>query len=148
MTQDEHGSSRKSRLRSTCEAGAIYFVVVFAFAFLLGAIRVSFLAPAVGAFWATLIELPFTLTVAWFAAGWIVRNRGVAAGAPAILMGVTAFTVLMIAEAALALAFGRDLAGYLASFLTAPGALGLTGQIAFGLLPVIQARRPSDDPHL
>jgi hypothetical protein len=53
--------------------GAAYFVIVFAAAFALGALRVTFIVPAVGSVWATLLELPLTLAASWTACGWLVR---------------------------------------------------------------------------
>ncbi len=46
----------------------------------------------------------------------------------------------MAAEFALTLASGRPLRAYLAGWATPAGALGLAGQLAFGLFPLV--RRP------
>jgi hypothetical protein len=54
-------------------------------------------------------------------------------------MGATAFGLLMCAELGLSvLMFGRPAAEWLASLGTAPGAIGLAAQVAFGLVPLIQ----------
>lgn len=128
-------------------AGALYFIVVFAVAFALGAIRVVLITPAVGVLLATLIELPFTLAAAWFTCRWIVRSQAIASGRACALMGATAFTLLMSAEVALAtLVFGQELRDYFGAVFTLAGMLGLTGQVVFGLFPVIRLWRNLPHP--
>ena len=118
-------------------AGAAYFVIVFMAAFALGALRVTFAVPAVGSLWATLLELPFTLAASWIVCGWLVRIYGIRSLHQAIGMGASAFVLLMGAEVAGAiLLFGRSFNDHISSYATAAGALGLAGQIAFGLFPV------------
>jgi hypothetical protein len=54
--------------------------------------------------------------------------------------GALAFLILMLAEFALArLLSGQSPAAYAATFLTAPGALGLAGQTGFALIPALRA---------
>jgi hypothetical protein len=123
-------------------AGATYFIIVFAAAFILGALRVSFVVPVVGALWATLAELPFTLAASWVTCAWIVRRWFIASIRQSILMSFTAFVLLMSAEAiGSSLIFGVTLRDLIRSYGTAAGALGLAGQIAFGLFPVVQSLR-------
>ena len=56
-------------------------------------------------------------------------------------MGGSAFVLLMLAELALAmLGFGRTGAQFAASLATAPGLVGLGGQIAFGLMPLFDSQ--------
>jgi len=123
-------------------AGALYFVFVFAIAFALGAVRVSFVAPVTGAVWATALELPFTLAASWVVTTGVMRRAGITTLRPAVAMSATAFVLLMGAEAAGAmLIFGRTFGEHLQSFATPAGALGLAGQIVFGLFPVVQVQR-------
>ncbi len=123
-------------------AGTVYFLIVFAAAFVLGILRVVFVAPAVGEVWATLLELPFTLAISWIVAGWIIRFMGASSLSLAIGIGASAFVLLMGAEAAgAALMFGRSLDDHVASYATVAGAWGLAGQAAFGVFPVIQYLR-------
>jgi hypothetical protein len=120
-------------------AGVAYFAIVFAVAFALGVLRVIFIVPAVGELWATWLELPFTLAAAWFVCGWLVRIVDVRSQGQAIGMAAIAFALLMVAEAVGSmLLFGRSLEGHIASYATTASALGLAGQIAFGLFPVVQ----------
>ncbi len=117
-------------------AGGAYFLIVFAAGFALGTLRVLAIAPHLGELVAVALELPAMLAASWFAAGWVARRFAVPARLPPRLaMGAIAFAVLMLAEFALAAALGRSPAAYAAVFLTAPGLLGLAGQIAFALCP-------------
>ena len=123
-------------------AGATYFSIVFATAFALGVLRVTFIVPAVGVVWATLAELPLTLAVSWVTCAWIRGHWRMVSLAQSVSMGVCAFALLMGAEAAGAiLIFGRTLGDHIGSYGTAAGALGLVGQIAFGSVPVAQHLR-------
>jgi hypothetical protein len=80
------------------------------------------------------------LGASWLASRWTVRRLAVGpTGAERLAMGATAFGLLMCAELGLSvLMFGRPAAEWLASLGTAPGAIGLAAQVAFGLVPLIQ----------
>lgn len=123
-------------------AGLAYFAVVFAFAFVMGAVRVLLVAPRLGESLAVLLELPLVLAVSWWSCGVLVRRLAVAQRlADRMVMGGLAFVLLQAAEVLLATAvFGATLPGYLARFMTLAGAVGLAGQIGFALIPLI--RRP------
>ena len=130
-------------MRSALKAGLIYFALVFAAGFVLGTGRVLLLAPAAGEIAAVLIELPIMLAISWFACGWVIRRHSDPRllGARAIT-GAAAFVLLMLAELALAIfVFGRSVDVFLGSFETPAGAIGLAGQIAFAIFPLLQLRR-------
>ena len=121
-------------------AGVVYFALVFAAGFVLGALRVTALEPRLGGLAAVAVELPAMLTVSWLACGWSLRRLKVA---PRVrdraVMGAAAFALLMTAEAGLSMiAFARPLAEFFAGFATPAGALGLAGQIAFALFPLLR----------
>lgn len=122
-------------------AGAVYVALVFAAGFVLGTVRVLALAPRLGELGAVAAETPVMLAVSWFACGWTLRRVAVPAKViPRAVMGAAAFAFLMTAELALTvLAFGGTPASFLATFAAPAGALGLAGQVAFGLIPL--ARR-------
>jgi hypothetical protein len=123
-------------------AGVVYFLAVFAIGFVLGALRVMFIAPAVGPLWAVALELPFMLAASWSICGWLVRRFSVQSLADAAVTGAVAFALLMAAETALALVLGAStLDQVIASYGTPHGALGLAGQVAFGLFPLLRRRR-------
>jgi hypothetical protein len=117
-------------------AGLAYWAVVFALGFVLGTIRVLWLAPLVGVVPATLIELPVMLTASWLAAGWLVRRFAIMRGSEALVMGGLAFGLLMAAECALAVGLmGQTPAQWLADLRQPHALLGLAGQVMFALIP-------------
>lgn len=100
---------------SAVKAGLAYFASVFAIGFLLGMIRVPFLAPLLGDLIAVLIELPIILTSAWLMCGKLVRSFHVAPTfGSRFAMGGYALVVLLIAELALStLVFGNSINDHL-----------------------------------
>lgn len=120
--------------------GTVYLVTVFAAGFVLGVVRTLVLVPLIGPLWAVLFELPVILAVAWLVCARILR-RWPLSPAAAAEMGAVAFTLLMLAEAGLSnLLAGRSLAEHLALYAQLPHQVGLAGQLAFGVLPWVQAR--------
>lgn len=122
------------------KAGISYFAVVFASGFVLGAFRVLVLAPSVGETGALAIELPVMLALSWIVCLWLVRAQEVPESTAArVVMGASAFVLLMAAEAALAvIVFGRSLMQHLAGFRVANAQIGLVAQAAFAAFPLIQ----------
>ncbi len=122
-------------------AGSIYFALVFAAGFALGVPRTLWLEPAVGPVAAVLVELPLMLAVAWLVCvrllrRWPLRRAG------ATVMGGVAFALLLGAEAGLSVGLaGRSLAAHWALYGDTAHRLGLAGQIAFALFPLVQAWR-------
>jgi hypothetical protein len=123
-------------------AGIAYFGIVFAVAFLLGTIRVLFVAPAIGAFGAVLLETPLVLAASWVACGRLVRGRSAMSGFGArSWMGAVAFLLLIAVETVLGVyGFGRGLAEQAEALAQPAGLLGLAGQILFAIIPLV--RRP------
>lgn len=116
----------------------VYFSIVFAVAFALGVLRVTIAVPLLGALAAVALEVPILLAVSWAVAGWIARwwHRQ---RLEWLAMGLLAFAMLMVAEVALStILFGQSLAQFFGAFATAPGALGLAGQIGFALIPSLR----------
>ncbi|HEV2365512.1 MAG TPA: hypothetical protein VGS12_15080 [Caulobacteraceae bacterium] len=119
-------------------AGALYFALVFAAGFALGAFRVLVTAPRLGEVGAVLLELPVMLFIAWLGCGWLTRRFAIR-GPERPAMGAVAFALLMAAELAMSMVlFDRTPAAHFAAYLTPAGALGLTGQVAFGLMPLVR----------
>jgi hypothetical protein len=106
-------------------------------------LRIFVLLPRMAPYIAVLIELPVILAICWFAAKWTVKRFTVPAViADRLVMGVSAFVLLMLAETILATAsFDRTLAGYLGSFATPEGAIGLAGQMFFAMFPYLLLKR-------
>jgi hypothetical protein len=117
------------------KAAFAYVVPVFAVAFVLGALRVTLVAPRTGALAAVAIEVPIVLALSWAVSGCVLgRWRGISR----LALAVMSFTLLMLLEFATALAFGQTPAQFLTAMTTPAGALGLAGQIGFGLIPLVR----------
>lgn len=131
---------------SAWRAGAVYFAFVFAAGFALGAVRTLWLETALGAVAAVAVELPVILAASWFAARWITARNAIAAGLPRVVMGAVAFAMLLGAEMVLGATRGEGPAEFVGAFARPERALGLAGQIAFALFPLLQprARRRTD----
>jgi hypothetical protein len=127
-------------MRRSLLPGVLYFLVVFAAGFVLGTVRALLAAPRLGELAAVVLELPLMLAIAWVASRTLIRRFAVPpATAPRLAMGGLALALLLLAEAALAiLGFGRSPTEHFATYHAPPGLLGLAGQIAFGLLPLLQ----------
>jgi len=121
-------------------AGIAYCGVVFAVGFVLGALRVTLVVPRLGE--TVALELPVILAISWMACRWLIVRFAVPADRNArLVMGATAFAVLMAAELGVSMIiFGRTLADHLDQYRTAPSLLGLTGQLAFAAFPLLQAK--------
>ncbi|GAA6201977.1 hypothetical protein [Aquicoccus sp. SU-CL01552] len=121
-------------------AGVLYFLILFACGVVLGTIRTLILAPTVGPVAAVALELPVMLGLSWIVAARLTRGRPALAGAGRrLVMGGLALILLLVAELALAaLAFGQTPGAFLATLATPQGALGLAGQLGFGLIPWLQ----------
>ena len=121
-------------------AGLAYFGCVFSAGCVLGMIRVLLVVPAVGDAGAVVLELPVILGWSWVVCGWLLRSLAV----PSIrgcrmVMGLTAFASLMIAELGLSVLLGgSSLGDWFAQYRQVPGLVGLSGQIAFGLFPLLR----------
>ncbi len=126
-------------------AGCSYFGIVFAVGFLLGVLRVLFLIPRLGETAAVLLELPLLLTLSWMVCEWLTAHFDIpTAFSLRLAMGALAFAVLMLAElGGSTIGFGRSLSEHLEQYRRIPGLLGLAGQIAFAIFPVIQSTIPT-----
>ena len=146
MAPDYNGQSAKEKggndmgMQHALRLGLAYFAAIFGLGFLLGTIRTLLVEPRIGALPAVALELPVMLGAAWVICGRLVRGHDLTTGARAV-MGATAFALLMLAELALALAFGQTLTQYLQNYATPAPQLGLAGQILFGLLPLLRRSR-------
>lgn len=129
-------------IRRAIVAGAIYAMIVFLIGVVLGIVRVLVLVPWLGDTTAVAVEVPVMLIASWFVCrASIHRVRVSAKVGPQAMMGGVSFLVLMSAEFALGVAFGRALVDQVASFASWSGAIGLVAQIAFAMLSVVQAQR-------
>ncbi|MFM7348065.1 MAG: hypothetical protein ACKO01_01090 [Erythrobacter sp.] len=124
------------------KAAVSYWAMIFALGFVLGTLRVVWIAPALGAVPATLLELPVMLAASWLASGSLLRRFAIADQRDALVAGAVAFALLMAAECALAgLLNGESPASWLAGLARPEAVLGLAGQVIFALLPWWRTRR-------
>ena len=125
------------------KAGLLYFAIVFIAGFVLGAVRVLAVIPVLGELKAVALELPVILSVSWLACRKLIVTFSVPPQvAPRIVMGALAFGILMLVEFGFSvLVFGRSGAGYVALLRTAPGLLGLAGQLGFALMPLLHLKK-------
>ena len=131
-------SSRSVGLPRALRAGFVYFAFVFACGFALGTVRVVLVAPAVGELGAVLIEAPVILAVSWFVCRVLIARLPRSPGfADRAAMGAFAFLCLISAEVVLTVtAFGGGVTDVITGWTSPAGAVGLAGQIAFGVFPV------------
>ena len=127
--------------RAACWAGLAYTLGVFVFAFAVGAIRVTLVAPRLSTLLAVIMEAPIVLAVSWRVSLWCTRRFNVSRDARArILMGAAAFTVLMLLELGFSvLVFGETVSHYLGKYTSTTGVIGLAMQVCFATLPWIQS---------
>lgn len=123
-------------------AGLLYFGLVFAAGFALGAVRTLLLEPAIGELAAVLIEAPVILGISWLVCRRVARRLAVPARpGPRLAMGGVALGLLLLAELGLGLAFGRSPGEQLHGYGEPARLVGLLGQVAFGAFPVLQLPR-------
>ena len=122
------------------KSGFLYFLILFAVGFVLGALRVLVTAPLMNENLATMLELPVILTISWVVCAWLVRYFHI----PAILhtriiMGGLALALLLAAETLLGvIGFGLSIHEQVARYQQTAPMLGLMAQILFALFPAIQ----------
>jgi ABC-type uncharacterized transport system permease subunit len=132
----------RSPMNGAILGGAAYFLVMFALGFVLGTVRVLLLAPRLGEWSATFVELPVMLAISWVVCRWLVGRLGVPERAtPRLVMGAVAFVLLMIAEVVLGTSlFDRSLSQQVQAMTGGPGLAGLLGQMVFAAFPLAQMR--------
>ena len=123
-------------------AGIGYCAIVFAAGFALGVLRILALAPRLGETTSVLVELPVMLLISWFACRWVVAQSQLSSRVrDRLIMGGTAFAVLMAAEISVSLlALGRTFQGHFSHYTSLHAQLGLAGQVAFAFFPIMQRR--------
>ena len=117
--------------------GVFYFLIVFAVAFVMGAVRTLLVAPRIGAAPAVAIEIVFILALSWMVAKGLYRARPYSSREGA-LIGAIAFALTMVSEAALAsIMVGQSPVEWARDLTTPLGLLGVAGQIGFAVIPML-----------
>lgn len=133
---------RKSML-STVRAALVYFAIVLGTGFLLGMVRVPFVAPRIGDRWAELAEMPIMGVTIFFAAGYVLRKfPGIHSPGRALVVGFVALALSVAAELGLAVALqSQTLGEYLASRDRVSGSVYLALLVVFAFMPRLRLQR-------
>ena len=125
------------------KAGTLYFVVVFGAGFVLGPIRILWIAPRLGTRMAELLEAPIMFVITIVAARWIVRGLAVAPTVSSRLgMGCTALSLLLLAEFTLVLWLrGLSISQYLEGRDPVAATVYYLMLVAFAVMPLLVARK-------
>ncbi len=125
------------------KAGVIYFALVFAVGFVLGAIRILWVVPQLGTRTAELLETPIMLLVTIVAAQWVVRRLAVPARAASRLgMGCIALVLMLGAEFTIVLGLrGLTIRQYLSSRDPVSGTVYYIALVFFAIMPQLLQRR-------
>lgn len=124
------------------KAGALYFGLVFGAGFLLGPVRLEFVAPRLGARMAELIEAPVMFVVILASSRWVIR-RLAAPFAMGIRLGIgcLALGLMLAAECTLVLWLrGQSIGDYLATRDPVSGTVYYVMLGVFAAMPSLVAR--------
>jgi hypothetical protein len=129
----------------TLKASCLYFLTVFAAGFVLGVVRVLFIAPQVGTRVAEMIEVPVMLVVIIIAARWIVRRFRLPPSIPRRLAaGLIALGLTIVTEVTMVLRLqGWTIEQYVANRDPVAGTVYVAMLVVFALMPVVVARKQS-----
>jgi hypothetical protein len=124
-------------------AAGLYFGIVFAVGFLLGAVRVPFLVPRIGERAAELAEMPLMFIAIFLAAGYVVRRYGVSVNPRGwALVGAAALALLVCAELLLAyILVDGGVGEYIAGRDPVSGSVYLGMLLVFAAMPWLRRQR-------
>jgi len=124
------------------QSAALYFALVFGAGFVLGVIRVLFVAPHLGARTAELIEMPIMFVVILAAARWIVR-RAPAPASTRLAIGFLALTLTLAVEFSFVLWFlSLTLVQYVHAMDPVSGTFYFALLAVFAILPAVLPTEP------
>ena len=133
------GPCELNSLRIDC-AAVLYFLIVFAAGFVLGAARIAWLEPRWGVRTAELIELPFMLLVVAAAARWIVSRVKIHETIAWLTAGCVALGMLLLTEVALVMWLrGTSINDYIRSRDPISGLAYLLALVFFAIAPALFA---------
>ena len=125
--------------------GFQYYAMIFGLGFAMGVVRALLIAPRLGELLAVVLEVPVLVAMSWVAARWLLTHRSFSLVECAV-MGATAFSLIMVSEIVLAgFLRGQGMADWAADVATPIGLIGLAGQVAFGLMPVLVTKSPPSE---
>jgi hypothetical protein len=129
--------------RRVLEAGFLYSAAICLAGFVLGALRVAWIAPLAGDFVAVALEAPVLLAIAWAACGWTTERLEIPERfVDRLAMGAISLALLLMAEIAVSLLLREHgLVRYLTSYSRPAILLGLVAQLGFALFPLLRTPR-------
>jgi hypothetical protein len=122
------------------KAGILYFALVFAIGFALGAIRIPFVVPRLGVRWAELLEMPLMLFASFLAARFFVHRFGPLSSRRRVIMGVVALALLVAAEIGLTVALAQSVPESIAGRDPVSGIAYLISLAVFAAMPLLVGR--------
>jgi hypothetical protein len=133
-------------MKNTFKAGALYFAIVFGAGFILGPLRVFFLVPEVGTRIAALLEIPVMLAVIYFSARLITGRFNLPVrGGSRIIAGITALTLMLLAEFSVVLKIqGLTISDYLSERDPVSGTVYYVMLGVFAAMPFLLKNKPDD----
>tara|TARA_R110000824_G_scaffold48175_19_gene136304 strand:+ start:792 stop:1202 length:411 start_codon:yes stop_codon:yes gene_type:complete len=128
-------------MANVLKAAIFYFLGVFTLGFILGTMRIFFLVPQTGPVNAVLIEIPVMLFFSWFFCRFLTRRFAIPPEPyERLMMGFIAFACLMTGEALVAVLLQQGrMTDFFMTFDLPENRIGLGGQIAFALFPMLQS---------
>jgi hypothetical protein len=140
---DETASVAPAPRRRLLAAAALYFLIVFGAGLLMGPVRVLWLEPVLGPFFAVLCETPLLVLAMWIGAGVASRTLRFDGGVgDCLALGLIALLFQLTADAAVGLGLrGLVLRDQLAYFATPAGGLYLFALVLFALMPAVRRLR-------
>ena len=131
-----------STVKEALKAGVLYFVLVFAAGFVLGAIRTLWVVPRLGVRAAELMEAPIMFGVSILAARWVVRHVGIPPlWSKRLALGCIALGLMLLVEFTVVLWIrGLTLRGYFETRDPVSGAVYFVTLGAFAVIPVFVGR--------
>jgi hypothetical protein len=130
-------------VKQIVKVGVLYFAIVFAVGFVLGAIRTLWLVPRLGVRTAELMEAPIMFGVSTLAARWVGRCLDLPPAWPGRLAsGCIALGLMLLVEFTVVLWIrGLTIREYFATRDPVSGAVYVVTLAAFGVIPVFVKRR-------
>ena len=131
-----------STVKETLKAGVLYFVLVFAAGFVLGAIRTLWAVPRLGVRTAELIEAPIMFGVSILAAQWVVRHSGIPPRwSSRLALGCFALGLMLLVEFTFGLwVRGLTIRGYFETRDPVSGTVYFLTLGAFAVIPIFIGR--------
>jgi len=131
-----------SAVKETLKAGVLYFALVFAAGFVLGAVRTLWVVPRLGLRTAELAEAPIMFCISILAARWVLRHVEVSPlRSRRLAMGCIAIGLMLLVEFTVVLWIrGMTIRGYFRARDPISGTAYFLSLGAFAVIPIFAGR--------